>query len=351
MQTIPVNTKSRPSAVLCGAGAFEEASRFLAGQDVFVVTDSNVARLYSDAIASAFAGAPVCVVPAGERHKNRATLFSVLDGMLAAHLHRNSFVVALGGGVVGDMAGLAAALYMRGTRLVQIPTTLLAQVDSSVGGKTAIDYRQVKNVIGAFYQPERVFCDPLFLNTLPPREIRCGLGEIVKTALLDERVGAKLRANADRARDLAFLHDLTADCIRFKAEVVGQDETERSGLRKCLNLGHTTGHALELLLGRRSHGEYVLIGIWLESFIAEREGVCTSAHAEEVRALVRSVLPRIPAVEQPSRALKFALLDKKNAAKDSVSLILSKARGEYAECTLSAEKYAAYLSLLEGGAR
>ena len=161
---------------------------------------------------------------------------------------------------------------MRGTRLVQIPTTLLAQVDSSVGGKTAIDYRGVKNAVGAFYQPERVFCDPLFLQTLPAREIRCGLGEIVKTGVLSALIGEKIRRNADKLHDLGFLQTLAADCIRFKAGVVEQDETEKSGLRKCLNLGHTTGHALELLCGRRSHGEYVLIGMWLEPLSRKVKG-------------------------------------------------------------------------------
>lgn len=345
MQIIEVHTKSRPSTVLCGAGAAEAASEYLRGAQVFVVTDSNVARLYSEKIGKLFPGAPVCVIPAGERHKNRTGLFRILDGMLNARLHRSSVVVAFGGGVVGDMAGLAAALYMRGTRIVQMPTTLLAQVDSSVGGKTAVDYRGVKNVIGAFYQPERVFCDPLFFETLPAREIRCGLGEVIKTGLLDETVGGAIRANTGRLRDLSFLHSLAADCVRFKAGVVERDETESSGLRKCLNLGHTTGHALELLCGRRSHGEYVLIGLWLESFIAEGEGLCSPEHAREVRSLVSLVLPRVPRIPNAADGLRFALLDKKNSGSD-ISLIVSKARGEYAELSLPPDRYARYLNIL-----
>lgn len=345
MQIIEVHTKSRPSTVLCGAGAAEAASEYLRGAQVFVVTDSNVARLYSEKIGKLFPGAPVCVIPAGERHKNRTGLFRILDGMLNARLHRSSVVVAFGGGVVGDMAGLAAALYMRGTRIVQMPTTLLAQVDSSVGGKTAVDYRGVKNVIGAFYQPERVFCDPLFFETLPAREIRCGLGEVIKTGLLDETVGGAIRANTGRLRDLSFLHSLAADCVRFKAGVVERDETESSGLRKCLNLGHTTGHALELLCGRRSHGEYVLIGLWLESFIAEGEGLCSPEHAREVRSLVSRVLPRVPRIPNAADGLRFALLDKKNSGSD-ISFIVSKVRGEYAELSLPPDRYARYLNIL-----
>ena len=345
MQTIQLHTKM-PSTVLCGAGALDAAAEYLNGKDALIVTDTNVYRLYAPLIAQKLPAARVFAVPAGERNKNKNTLFSVLDEMLRAHLHRSSFVAALGGGVVGDMAGLAAALYMRGTRLVQIPTTLLAQVDSSVGGKTAIDYKGVKNAIGAFYQPERVFCDPLFLNTLPPREIKCGLGEIVKTGLLDAAIGDKIAQNRQKIRDLGFLQELAADCIRFKARVVEQDETERTGVRKCLNMGHTTGHALELLYGRRSHGEYVLIGMWLESYIAEEEGVCSRAYAQEVRSLVALAEPKIPRFPDAEAALGYALLDKKNEGKNSVSLILPKARGEYAELTLSAEAYARYLKRL-----
>ena len=308
MEIIEVHTKSRPSTVYCGEGAAQAASEYLRGAQAFVVTDTNVSRLYADTISRLFPGAPACVLPAGERHKNRTGLFTILDKMLDAQLHRPSVVVAFGGGVIGDMAGLAAALYMRGTRLVQMPTTLLAQVDSSVGGKTAVDYRGVKNVVGAL-------------------------------------VGAKIRENADKLHELAFLQELAADCIRFKAGVVERDETESSGLRKCLNLGHTTGHALELLCGRRSHGEYVLIGLWLESFIADGEGVCEPSYAQEVRSLVLRALPRIPRFPNAAEGLRFALLDKKNAG-SGVSFILPKSRGAYAELTLPPERYAHYLNIL-----
>ena len=348
MQRIEIHTKSRPSAVLCGEGALAEAAAFLAGKEAFVVTDSNVYGLYKETIARLFPAAKVCTVPAGEENKNRETLFSILDAMLEAQLHRSSVVAALGGGVIGDMAGLAAALYMRGARLIQIPTTLLAQVDSSVGGKTAIDHKGVKNVIGAFYQPELVFCDPVFLKTLPPREIKCGLGEIVKTAALEPSVWEEIAANRGKLFDLSFLSSLAERCIRFKARVVAEDEQEKSGVRKCLNMGHTTGHALELMYGERSHGEYVLIGMWLESFIAEEQGVCTPAYARQVRELVSLAEPEIPAFPGAEGAVRFALLDKKNSARGMVDFILPAARGEYAELSLPAEKYAAYLKRLEG---
>ena len=320
MEKIELHTKSRPSTVYCGEGAFAQATEFLRGKDIFVVTDSNVFKLYESFLKEHLPQARICVVPAGERNKNRSTLFRILDAMIDARLHRSSVVVAFGGGVVGDMGGFAAALYMRGTRLVQIPTTLLAQVDSSVGGKTAIDYRKVKNVLGAFYQPEYVFCDPYFLKTLPRREIKCGLGEIIKTAALDKALADKVLQYKDRLEDLSVLRDMVADCVRFKARIVEQDETESSGVRKCLNLGHTTGHALELLFGRRSH----------------------------VRRLVSLAEPKIPRFQNAERGVSFALLDKKNSQKGSVSVLLSSGKGEYAEAELSESEYCGYLMRLNG---
>lgn len=349
MQTIEVHTKSRPSTVYCGAGAAEKLKTIIEGKDVFVVTDSNVFGLYKDFIQNTFGCAPVCVLPAGERHKNRNSLFTILDKMLQARLRRNSTLVAFGGGVVGDMGGLAASLYMRGIHAVQVPTTLLAQVDSSVGGKTAIDHRGVKNVIGTFYQPEYVVCDPMFLKTLPPREIRCGLGEIIKTGALDAEILDKLERNAERLFDLAFLEEITADCVRFKAGVVEKDECERSGLRKCLNMGHTTGHALELFYKRRSHGEYVLIGMLFESYIAEKFDICAQDYAEELRALIGKVLKRVPRFENIADAAGVALYDKKNQGENEVSLIVPAKRGEFAELRLTDEDYVGYIEEIAGG--
>ena len=349
MQKIGVNTASRPSSVFCGGGAAEEAARFLAGKDVFLLTDNNVYSLYKELIEEKFGGARVFAVPAGERHKNRHTLFQILDGMLEAKLNRNSWLAALGGGVIGDMGGLAAALYMRGIRAVQIPTTLLAQVDSSVGGKTAIDYRGVKNVIGAFYQPEYVFCDPLFLHTLPRRELRCGLGEIVKTCALDQAILEKTEAMAGRLFGLAFQEEITADCVRFKARIVEEDECERSGRRKCLNMGHTTGHALELSYGRRSHGEYVLIGMAFEIAIALEEGILSAEYAARLRALIGKVIGKTPRFAGIEEAALAALYDKKNSGRGEVSLIVPEAPGRYRELVLPIEKYVRYLSRFNGG--
>ena len=349
MQTIEVKTKSRPSTVYCGEGAVKKLEELLDGKDIFVVTDTNVYRLYEDFIRSTFPHSPVFAVPAGERHKTPHTLFSILDQMLQARLRRNCWLVALGGGVVGDMGGLAASLYMRGIPAVQVPTTLLAQVDSSVGGKTAVDYRGVKNVIGAFYQPEYVVCDPMFLKTLPAREIRCGLGESVKTGALEGAIFGQLEKNADRLADFAFLEEITAACVRFKAGIVEKDECERSGLRKCLNMGHTTGHALELFYGRRSHGEYVLIGMFFESCIAERIGICAAEYARRLRTLIGRVVKKLPRFENIGEAARTALYDKKNEKKNEVSLILPRSQGAYAEAKLSIEEYIGLIEDINGG--
>lgn len=350
MHKIEIQTKSRPSVVYCGKGALEQANgEILKGRDLFVVTDSKVARIYSDLIRQYFPNASVCVFSAGEKNKNQRTLFSILDKMVECGCNRKTTLVALGGGVVGDVAGLAASLYMRGMHLVQIPTTLLAQVDSSVGGKTAIDYKGYKNIVGVFYQPEYVICDPLFLQTLPQREIRCGLGEIIKTAALDGTIFDEVKERRRLVSD-AFLEKVIAQCIRFKGSVVERDEQEVSGLRKCLNMGHTTAHALELNYGKKSHGEYVLIGMYYESKIALAEGVCNEEYCESLQTIIMRILKEIPHFENIEEAAKSALFDKKNDAKNEISLILPKARGEYTEIFLSLSGYTRYLRQINGGA-
>ena len=253
------------------------------GQKNFVVTDSNVYALYKTFFAKYFPDTEIFVLTAGEENKNFASLSAILEKMTAARLHRSSRLFAVGGGVVGDIGGLAAALYMRGISCVQIPTTLLAQVDSSVGGKTAVDLGGVKNVVGAFYQPCEVLIDPNFLATLPEREIKCGLGEIVKYAALSGGIFEKMQGNSVWT-DIAFLESLIVDCVRHKAQVVTVDEKE-TGERKSLNVGHTTGHAIEIST-RLSHGESVLYGMLLETKMAISAGVCEKEYGEKLLNLV-----------------------------------------------------------------
>ena len=353
MKSINIDTPSCVSTIYCGKGAFDERTDLLKGKRLFVVTDSNVYRLYKSHIAGAFGDSPVCVIPAGESSKNYRRLIGIISDMLGAGVTRSSVVVAFGGGVVGDIAGLAAALYMRGVGLVQIPTTLLSQVDSSVGGKTAVDFGGVKNIIGAFYQPREVIVDPLFLRTLPRREIRCGLGEIIKYGALDKEIYVKLIENKNRLKSDEFLRDITYDCIAHKAEVVRADERDVGGRRKTLNLGHTTGHAFELYYRRKSHGEFVLIGMYYELFIARRMGICGGRYADNLEKLIKKVIGKIPAYEDAERAAIFAKYDKKNTATTQVSVIVPKCEGESEEIKLQLEEYADYIaqcrdSLLEG---
>lgn len=229
-----------------------------------VVTDDRVATLH---LARLGLDAPSLAVPAGEGSKRFATLERVLEFLAASDLDRSSCVIALGGGVVGDLAGLAASLYMRGIAVAQVPTTLLAQVDASVGGKTAVDLEAGKNLAGTFHQPVLVLADPETLSTLPEAEYRSGLGEVVKSALIEgEPTLAWLERNSAAAvrRDPDALEEVVARCVQTKARIVVGDPTER-GQRKALNLGHTFAHAIERAAGygRVPHGIAVAVGLAL----------------------------------------------------------------------------------------
>ena len=342
MQDIELNAQSLKSVIHCGEGAFETYAPQIGGK-LFLITDSNVYRLYKGLIESVFGDVPTFVLPAGEASKNRNNLFKIFDKMLDCGVTRASTVVALGGGVVGDIAGFATSTFMRGIKIVQIPTTLLAQVDSSVGGKTAIDYRGVKNVLGAFYQPAEVIVDPLFLSTLPAREIRCGLGEIIKYSAIDCGIYATLSKNPHKIFDLKFLEEVTADCIRHKAKVVTEDEHDTLGARKTLNLGHTTGHAFELYYKRKSHGEFVLIGTYYELYIAEKKGVCEREYADNLRALIKKVIKNIPAYDDAEKAALTAAFDKKNDERSTVSVIVPASVGKSAELKLPLDEYVALI--------
>lgn len=339
MQEIVIDTPARQSVIRCGKGAFEKFAEGLSGKKFFVVTDSNVYRLYGDLIDKTFGNAPVHVIRAGEASKTYTTLINILRHMLQSGVTRSYTTVAFGGGVVGDIAGLAASLFMRGVNLIQIPTTLLSQVDSSVGGKTAVDLGGVKNAVGTFYQPSEVIVDPMFLSTLPKREIRCGLGEIVKYGALNGEIYAKLCENADNLFDGSFLEEITAPCIRHKADVVAGDEKDLNGLRKTLNLGHTTGHAFELYYKRKSHGEFVLIGMYYELILAVQRGICGEEYAESLKKLIRKVIGNIPAYADAEKAAEFARFDKKNDEQTSVSMIVPAEAGRCEELKLPLGEY------------
>ncbi len=342
MQEITIKTATMNGKIYIGADVLEKRlPTLVTGQKNFVITDTNVYALYPDFFKKYFDGVATFVLKAGEEYKTFPSLQSILESMCQAGLLRTSRVFAVGGGVVGDIGGLAAALYMRGVSCVQIPTTLLAQVDSSVGGKTAVDLGGVKNIVGAFYQPCEVLVDPTFLQTLSKREIKCGIGEIVKYAALDGEIFERLQAQ-EKYTDFAFLTGLIEACIRHKAQVVEQDERE-SGERKSLNVGHTTGHAIELSTGL-SHGEGVLYGMAIETRLAIEKGVCERAYGEELLKIVQKAL----AIE-PNDAIDFSMIeqdaqkaksDKKNTGDNQIQMAVAKSKNAWTMLSMSFEEYA-----------
>ncbi len=297
MTTVRVALGARSYDVVIETGLLARAGEHIAhlarGRRVPIVADENVAphleTLRGSLDAAGIASEPI-VLPAGEKSKSWATLETLTDRLLDLGVERGDHVIALGGGVIGDLVGFATAILKRGCGFVQIPTTLLAQVDSSVGGKTGINARAGKNLIGAFHQPKVVLIDPDVLDTLPPRELRAGYAEVVKYGLIDdvnffawcEANGAKLLAGDSDAREYAIAHSVAA-----KARIVGEDEFETLGRRALLNLGHTFGHALEAEAGfsdRLLHGEAVAAGCALAFGYSAAQGLCSAEDAIRVSA-------------------------------------------------------------------
>jgi 3-dehydroquinate synthase len=341
MIDIPVRLGLRSYRILVGAGVLGEVGAELArlkvGRKVALVTDPSILSLHGDAVSRSLAHAgfdvtPV-LLPEGERAKTLEVAASTWDRFLEAGLDRGSTVVALGGGAVGDLAGFAAATYMRGVNFVQMPTTLLAQVDASIGGKTAIDHPRAKNLIGAFYQPRLVISDTAALLTLPEREYRSGMAEVIKHGIVldaDYFSDVESAAGALRAREPAALERIVAGSCRLKASVVERDE-EEAELRHVLNYGHTIGHAIEAITGyqRFAHGEAVSLGIAAEAGIAERLGVAKPGlRARQLAALDALGLPVRGVGEPPERVIEALSRDKK--AKDGrVPFILSPEIGAF----------------------
>ncbi len=348
MQTVTLKTPSMEGKIHIGTDVLQTRLPILTnGQKNFVVTDSNVYALYPDFFKRYFQDSEIFVLPAGEENKNFHSLNDILCKMTGAGMHRTSRLFAVGGGVVGDIGGLSAALFMRGISCVQIPTTLLSQVDSSVGGKTAVDLGGVKNVVGAFYQPMEVLIDPTFLKTLPQREIKCGLGEIVKYCALNKEIFDEIEKNQGNLTDLAFLENLILSCVEHKARVVEKDEKE-TGERKSLNVGHTTGHAVELT-HTLSHGECVLYGMLFETRMAIKAGVCEKEYGERLIKIVKNALSI-----QPNEKVDFshveqdaekARLDKKNADDGKIKMSVAKDYGEWTSFSLPFEEYRKELAL------
>ncbi len=322
------------------ARAGEIVAPLTARKHIAVVTDSTVARLHLEPLQTALAAAGLTtqpiIVPPGEATKNWRTLESVVESLLGFGVERGDVVVALGGGVVGDLTGFAAAILRRGCRFVQIPTTLLAQVDSSVGGKTAINAKAGKNLVGAFHQPAAVLIDPALLDTLPPRELRAGYAEVIKTALLgdaaffdwcDANVAALLGGDPT-ARTHAI-----ATSVAAKAAIVAADERETGDARALLNLGHTFGHALEAEAGfsdRLLHGEAVAIGCALAFAFSAERGLCPPADAARVADhLARAGLPNHPrGIATTAAPLMAHMLQDKKMRNGTLAFVLARGIGD-----------------------
>jgi 3-dehydroquinate synthase len=302
--TVTVELGERSYPIVIGTDVLRETGSRLAAllpnRVAAVVTNTTVAGLYLDAVMTSLrqAGfrAAAIQVADGEEHKNLASLELIHNGFVAAHVERTSPVLALGGGVVGDLTGFAAATFLRGVPFVQVPTTLLAQVDSSVGGKTGINHPAGKNLIGAFYQPQMVLIDVTTLRTLPRRELLAGLVEVIKTgAILDAALFTLIEAQLDRilALDMELLQDIVRRCCALKAMVVQRDERE-SDYRSILNFGHTLGHAIESLTEykRYLHGEAVAIGMAFAAKVSCARGYCTADTMQRLVGLLeRAGLP------------------------------------------------------------
>ncbi|HUF28118.1 MAG TPA: 3-dehydroquinate synthase [Gemmatimonadaceae bacterium] len=329
--------------VTVAAGALDrvaERARAATGAYRFaILTDSTVAALYAQRVMAGFAAdeARLLAFPPGEREKSRERWSALTDEMLALGFGRDAAVIALGGGVVGDLAGFVAATYMRGLPFVQVPTTLLAMIDSSIGGKTGVDTPAGKNLVGAFHQPAAVMADPLALGTLPPPQLRAGLAEAIKHGVIADRrylqrtvEALPTLVSAGGAGTLA-MEELIARSIAIKADVASRDERE-SGVRKILNFGHTIGHAIELLSGYSLlHGEAVAIGMVLEARLAERLGIAESGTAAAVaEAVSQAGLPASrPAAIAPELILEATRSDKK-ARRGAVEYALPRRIGEMA---------------------
>jgi 3-dehydroquinate synthase len=320
-ERVDIALGERSYPILIGPRLLEDApllGRYITARSLLIVTNETIAPLYLAKLQSALQGRRVAtlVLPDGEQHKTLESFSRIVDALVAERMNRDAAAVALGGGVIGDMVGFAAACYQRGIDYVQMPTTLLAQVDSSVGGKTGVNHPRGKNMIGAFHQPRVVLADTSTLHTLPPREYRAGMAEVVKYGFIRDAAFLQwIEANVERLiarEDAAVIHAVRRSC-EIKADVVGQDEREQ-GLRAILNLGHTFGHAIETALGYGNwlHGEAIAAGMAMAADMSTRLGWLQPAeHDRVVQLLTRLGLPVAPARIGAQRGRELMGMDKK----------------------------------------
>lgn len=338
-RTLTVSLGDRSYPIHIGAGLLQHANAltpYLAGQQVMVVTNDTIAPLYLEALCATLPGhldVRSVVLPDGEQHKTIEQVGRIWDALLEAGFNRRCTLIALGGGVIGDMVGYAAASYQRGVAFIQVPTTLLSQVDSSVGGKTGVNHPLGKNMIGAFWQPKAVLVDTDTLTTLPSRELSAGLAEVIKYGLIrDEAFLSWLEENMQALRSVEpdVIAEAIAKSCQIKADIVAEDETEQ-GVRALLNLGHTFGHAIEAHQGYGNwlHGEGVGAGMAMAATLSRQLGWIDEAALTRAQAVIQSAgLPlAAPANMSADDFLVRMRLDKKNID-EKLRLVLLKALGD-----------------------
>lgn len=359
-QRLVIQCASNEYPIYIGADLLSDSKllrRHIAAGQVLVVTNDTIQPLYLQHLQHAFSDrqCDVLVLPDGERYKNQQSLAKIYDVLIKKHHHRETTLVALGGGVIGDITGFAAATYQRGVRFIQLPTTLLAQVDASIGGKTAINHPVGKNMIGAFHQPHAVVMDLMTLNTLPAREYRAGLAEVIKYALLEGGgfLDALFVLLAQEPISKPNLADLIAQCSRIKGVFVAADEREE-GRRALLNLGHTFAHALEALTFYENwlHGEAVGIGLYCAALLSHQLGLLDKPSLGVVDSLLMAAkLPRRIPKTIDLQALQALMLNDKKIKNNTLHFVLMRALGDcYLEDKVSEDSLRHLLkSAVEGG--
>lgn len=347
MQKVTVNASVKYD-ILIDRGILDRAgeliSQAVSGRRAAIITDDNVDALYSGRVMRSLESAGITaqkfVFPHGEASKCHKTLLEIYDFLARNSFTRSDFIVALGGGVVGDTAGFAAATYMRGIDFVQIPTSLLAQVDSSVGGKTAVDIEGGKNLVGAFYQPRLVICDTQALDTLTPEFFADGMAEVVKYGMIKSRGLFELLENGDIKANIS---DIVRRCVEIKAQVVENDEREK-GERILLNFGHTLAHAIEKHYNYTglTHGCAVAIGMSVFTHIAERRGMCAAGVADRLDALLKKCSLPLTDPAPLDVLYEYSLHDKKRLS-DGIKIVICGNIGESRAVALSVEDYKDFL--------
>ncbi len=338
MEIITVELLDRQYTITIGDGAWDQALACAEMYDkVFLITDENVAGLYGSQFPY-----PQYVMTPGEEGKTMETALAILDEMVRHSLTRNSLVLALGGGVVGDVAGFCGSVYMRGIDYVQIPTTLLAQVDSSIGGKTGVNTVYGKNLIGTFHQPQGVYIDPAVLNTLPKKEVVNGLGEVIKYGIIgDPDFFEYLKNHLHELLELKpqVVFDVLCQCCSIKAQIVAEDEKDQ-GERKILNFGHTIGHALEAVTEYKgyTHGEAVLIGMLYEARLANALGLLPGYGYEEIREVLETFDLNWSIQHLPEEAIFHVMMQDKKNCDGQISFILPIQPGQVQEMLLTPEQ-------------